>query len=163
PAPRRWPTTWGASSATSRSPPGRPGRPTASASSPGATRGWWRDCRRPCWPCSPGGWASGGAWPRPAPSDTAPGWRAPSAARRAAGLGALEGTVQLWHADLVLNQSSNDTRRALQEVRRALAKGLPPAEDAYARGLLADNTDEARKHFEEAARADPHNPRVSAM
>jgi hypothetical protein len=77
-------------------------------------------------------------------------------------LGPLEGEVLLWQADLALNRSPADTR-ALEQVRRALDRGLPPAEAAYARGLLAPTSPEALQEFEQAVRAEPFHQRANGM
>jgi hypothetical protein len=77
-------------------------------------------------------------------------------------LGDLEGRALLWQADLTLVKSWKDGE-ALRQVGRALEKGLPPAEAAYARGLIAPTMPEAVRHFEEAVGADPFHPRANAM
>ncbi len=78
-------------------------------------------------------------------------------------LGDLEGQVLLWQADLALNQSDKDVAAVLAQVKRALERGLPPAEAAHARGLLARTTPEAVEHFRRALQEDPFNPRTSAL
>jgi|SRR5579884_284842 len=78
-------------------------------------------------------------------------------------LGDLEGQVLLWQADLALNQSGTDVTTLLAQVQRALERGLPPAEAAHARGLLARTTPEAVEHFRRALEEDPFNPRTSIM
>jgi tetratricopeptide (TPR) repeat protein len=77
-------------------------------------------------------------------------------------LGELAGQVLLWRADIALGQSLDDAK-ALGLVRRALRKGLPPAEGAYARGLLAETSPEAARHFREAVDRDPFRPRANGM
>ncbi len=78
-------------------------------------------------------------------------------------LGGLRGQVLLWQADLALNRGGQETGPALDQVRQALELGLPSAEAAYARGLLAHSSPEAVTHFQEALRADPFNPRTNGM
>jgi serine/threonine protein kinase/tetratricopeptide (TPR) repeat protein len=74
----------------------------------------------------------------------------------------LDGRVLLWQADLALNRSAqNPTVRP--KVQQALEKTLPPAEEAYARGLLAQTTPEAVRCFRDAVRLDPFHPRANAM
>ncbi len=96
-------------------------------------------------------------------------YRTPQAARELedlshrADLGELQPQVLLWQADLEMNRSSAAMESALQQVRQALDRGLPPAEAAYARGLLANNSPEAIEHFREAIRVDPFNPRANGM
>ena len=69
-------------------------------------------------------------------------------------LGDRQGEVLLLQADLgqarVLNTAD---REAL--ILRALSAGLPAAEDAYARGLIAPSTPKAADYFREALRMDP--------
>jgi serine/threonine protein kinase/tetratricopeptide (TPR) repeat protein len=77
-------------------------------------------------------------------------------------LGDEAGSVLLWEADLALTRSVDDAR-ALDLVRQALDRGLPPAEDAYARGLLAPTSDEAVAHFRQAIRNDPFQHRAQGM
>ncbi len=77
-------------------------------------------------------------------------------------LGPLEGQALLWQADLALNRSPQDAG-ALEKVRRALDRGLPPAETAYARGLLAPTSPEALRQFEQAVREDPFHQRANGM
>jgi tetratricopeptide (TPR) repeat protein len=49
---------------------------------------------------------------------------------------------------------------ALEFLRDALDAGLPPAQAAYARGLLGDTMPEAIRHFQEALELDPFNSRI---
>ena len=69
-------------------------------------------------------------------------------------LGGRQGQVLLLQADLgqarVLKTAD---REAL--ILRALEAGLPPAEEALARGLIARSTPEAADYFREAVRLDP--------
>jgi tetratricopeptide (TPR) repeat protein len=77
-------------------------------------------------------------------------------------LGELEGSVLLWRADIALGKSLEEDR-ALELVRRALRKGLSPAEEAYARGLLAETSSEAVEQIRLAVQRDPFHPRANAM
>jgi Flp pilus assembly protein TadD len=77
-------------------------------------------------------------------------------------LGKLEGQVLLWQADIALNRSLDDPK-ALKLVDRALLKGLPPAEKAYAQGLLAKTSPQAVRHFRRAVERDPFHPRANGM
>src|SRR5262249_10154562 len=77
-------------------------------------------------------------------------------------LGKLEGQVLLWQADIALNRSLNDPK-ALKLVDRALLKGLPPAEKAYAQGLLAKTSPQAVRHFRRAVQRDPFHPQANGM
>jgi tetratricopeptide (TPR) repeat protein len=69
--------------------------------------------------------------------------------------------VLLWQGDLAISLSSAHEAEGLRKVRQALGLGLPPAEDAYARGLLADSSPEAVGHFQHALQADPFHPRAN--
>jgi tetratricopeptide (TPR) repeat protein len=77
-------------------------------------------------------------------------------------LGALEGPVLLWRADLALGQSADDDA-ALDLARQALQRGLPPPEEEYARGLLAETSPDAVAHFRRALQADPFHQRANGM
>jgi Flp pilus assembly protein TadD len=78
-------------------------------------------------------------------------------------LGDLCGRVLLWQADVTLGQPGGD-ERALQQVRQALRLGgLTPAEEAYARGLLAGTVPEALRHFRQSLEHDPLHHRANGM
>jgi tetratricopeptide (TPR) repeat protein len=77
-------------------------------------------------------------------------------------LGELEGEVLLWQAHLAMKQTPQN-EESLAKVRRALHRGLPPAQAAHAQPLLARSTPEAVAHLRKARRRDLHNPRVNAM
>jgi tetratricopeptide (TPR) repeat protein len=77
-------------------------------------------------------------------------------------LGELEGSVLLWRADLALCLASDD-EQALAQVAEAARKGLPPAEAAYAAGLLAETSPEAVTAFRRALDADPFHQRANGM
>jgi tetratricopeptide (TPR) repeat protein len=77
-------------------------------------------------------------------------------------LGDLEGAVLLWQADLALCLAGDDAR-ALSQVAEAVRKGLPPAEAAYAAGLLAETSPDAVAAFREALDADPFHQRANGM
>jgi serine/threonine protein kinase/tetratricopeptide (TPR) repeat protein len=71
--------------------------------------------------------------------------------------------VLLWQGDLAVSRSMFQADRALRLIRQALRKGLPPAEAAYARGLLAEDSRAAVQHFQEALQLDPLHPRINAV
>jgi tetratricopeptide (TPR) repeat protein len=77
-------------------------------------------------------------------------------------LGELRGCVLLWRADLALARSAED-EKALALVRQALRAGLPPAERAYARGLLAGTAEEALRQFRLAVERDPFHQRANGL
>lgn len=77
-------------------------------------------------------------------------------------LGSLRGQALLVHADLLLAENAGD-EHALKVVREATTHVLPPAEAAYARGLLAESTPEALASFEQALRDDPFHHRANGM
>ncbi len=70
-------------------------------------------------------------------------------------LGELAGPARLWQAELLLGE---DDERAVRLLRDALAGGtLVPADQSYARGLLAQDLPEAEAHFRAAVEAEPHH------
>ncbi len=71
-----------------------------------------------------------------------------------ADLGPHAGEVLLARGDFALARFSG-REQALADVRAGLARGLDPANAAYARGLLTGYPDEAAEHFQEALRHDP--------
>jgi hypothetical protein len=80
---------------------------------------------------------------------------------RRSDLGDLEGPVLLWRGDIAWERSGDDT--ALDLVRQATHKNLPVADRAYARGLLADSSPAAVRHFQAALAADPFHRKANAM
>jgi tetratricopeptide (TPR) repeat protein len=78
-------------------------------------------------------------------------------------LGNLEGAVLLWQGDMALCRIPSDDDAALAIVKRAVAKGLPRAEAAYAAGLLAETSAEAVEHFQRALQEDPFHQRANGM
>ena len=73
---------------------------------------------------------------------------------RRGNLGDRQGQVLLLQADLgQANVLKTADREAL--ILHALEAGLPPAEEALARGLIARSTPEAADYFREALRIDP--------
>jgi serine/threonine protein kinase len=62
-----------------------------------------------------------------------------------------EALLRLLRGDLALS-SFSDADEGLADIRRARELGLQPAEDAYARALLADTMPEALKHVQESLR-----------
>jgi tetratricopeptide (TPR) repeat protein len=77
-------------------------------------------------------------------------------------LGRRRSSVLLWQGDLALARSVNDIH-ALELVRQTSRGQLPPAEAAYARGLLARTSPAALDHFLEALRLDPLHQRAHGM
>jgi tetratricopeptide (TPR) repeat protein len=73
-----------------------------------------------------------------------------------------EGSVLLWQADLALGPRFDLDQRLLL-VRQALAKGLPPVEEAYAKSLLAESSPEAVSHLEFALRLDSTHYHANGM
>jgi tetratricopeptide (TPR) repeat protein len=69
--------------------------------------------------------------------------------------------VLLWQGDMAISLSAVHEAEGLLKVRQSLSHGLPPAEDAYARGLLADSSPEAVGYFQQALQADPFHPRAN--
>lgn len=93
----------------------------------------------------------------------APAQRELQALSQRSDLGPLQASVLLWQADLLLSESQEE-EKALVLVQKALdLGGLAPAEEAYARGLLAPSTPEALGHFERAVREDPFHHRAGGM
>jgi tetratricopeptide (TPR) repeat protein len=76
------------------------------------------------------------------------------AALRKLPLGRHEGEVLLLQGDLMLTP---DTEAALALIREALAKGLPEADAAYARALLAEKSPEAIEYFRKAIELDHYH------
>jgi serine/threonine protein kinase/tetratricopeptide (TPR) repeat protein len=94
--------------------------------------------------------------------DVSRAWQELQELSRRSDLGHLEGPVLLWQADLALCLSSDDEKN-LEQVRRAVRRGLPPAEAAYAAGLLADTSPRAAEHFLRAVQEDPFHQRGNSM
>jgi tetratricopeptide (TPR) repeat protein len=76
-------------------------------------------------------------------------------------LGDREGEVLLWQADIALAQKTDEA--GLDLVRRSLRFPLAPADESYARGLLAGTVPAAVDHFRQALRHDPFHHRANAM
>jgi serine/threonine protein kinase len=74
-------------------------------------------------------------------------------------LGDYEGQVLLLQADIQLGR---DDARAEQLLRRALEKGLPPADEAYAKALLAETTPRAVEHLRHSLELNRYQPRARA-
>src|SRR5205085_3110184 len=71
-------------------------------------------------------------------------------------LGEHEGSVLLLKAYTTMGA---EVAGAMDMIRKALDRGLPPAEEAFARALLADSTPDAVRFCRQALRADPaHHP-----
>ena len=70
-------------------------------------------------------------------------------------LGRHEGEVLLARAKHALVARKRQPGHALELVRQALKKGLPPAQAAYARGLLAATVPEATARLKESLELDP--------
>src|SRR5207253_546429 len=70
-------------------------------------------------------------------------------------LGEHAGTVRLLQAYERLLSLHTEETDPLALLREALAMKLPPAERAYAEGLLAPTAPEAIKHLQRAVQADP--------
>jgi serine/threonine protein kinase/tetratricopeptide (TPR) repeat protein len=81
---------------------------------------------------------------------------------RRADLGALEGSVLLWRADIDLARLLDDGE-ALKKVRQARALQLPDAEREYADGLLAGTVGQAIGHFKSALVHDRLHHRATCM
>jgi tetratricopeptide (TPR) repeat protein/predicted Ser/Thr protein kinase len=60
----------------------------------------------------------------------------------------------LWQGDTRLLRSPNP-QEPLKLIQQALDRGLPEADDAYARGLLATHSETALRHFYRAVELDP--------
>jgi tetratricopeptide (TPR) repeat protein len=75
-------------------------------------------------------------------------------------LGPHAGAVLLLRGDLALGRDNEGTRRLIE---RARERGLPPAEDAYAQGLLAQTVPDAVKLFRRALGLDPFHQRARLM
>ncbi len=74
--------------------------------------------------------------------------------------GDYAGEIALWWADVgVLQRSREESRQLFQ---RAIDLGLPPAEEAYAHGMLADTTPQAVAHYRRAIELDPFHHRAHA-
>jgi tetratricopeptide (TPR) repeat protein len=71
------------------------------------------------------------------------------------------GLVLLWQGDLALSRSMAHAEQAIQLVSRAVKHDLPRAEAAYARGLLAPDSEKAVEHFRTALDFDPYHPRAN--
>jgi tetratricopeptide (TPR) repeat protein len=74
-----------------------------------------------------------------------------------------QGLILLWQADIALSRSIRHEENSLKQFKQALEKGLPEAEEAYARGFLAESTCEAVKCFQKAVEKDRFNPRAIGM
>ena len=79
-----------------------------------------------------------------------------------ADLGDNSGRMLLWKADLQ-NDARNDPDVKERLIRTALEKGLPAADRAYAKGLLAASSPEAVEHFKRALEFDPSHVRAVEM
>ncbi|MCC6322691.1 MAG: hypothetical protein IT438_14780, partial [Phycisphaerales bacterium] len=80
-------------------------------------------------------------------------------------LGDHRGMVLLWRGDLELLGIIGPRTGVNPEERinEAILAGLPPAENAYARGLIARDYDGARAAFEECVRSEPTHLRGQLM
>src|SRR5262249_11215917 len=118
--PRRWPTTWAASSGTRPSTPSRRGRATGWPSSCTATGCRWRRRRPPS--CSP-----------PSRAPRSPGTRARATARRAGGRRVDEGCARLEQA-----QAAADDREAVDLFDQAKQKFAAALDLDAGNGRAAD-------------------------
>ena len=75
-------------------------------------------------------------------------------------LGRHEAEGVLWQA--VRSRSLGKEEEELALTRRALALGLPKADAAFARGMIAETSPEAVSQFEEALKRDPFHHRATA-
>jgi tetratricopeptide (TPR) repeat protein/predicted Ser/Thr protein kinase len=75
-------------------------------------------------------------------------------------LGDYAGQVALLQGDLVLGI---DDAKATRFIRQALALKLPAAQEAYAQGLLSENTLTAMKCFERTIETDPYHRDARAL
>ena len=67
--------------------------------------------------------------------------------------GKHEAEARLLEASILWSQNKDE--EAVNRIQHALQIGLPPADEAYARGLLARTFEEAAVHYREALRLDP--------
>jgi tetratricopeptide (TPR) repeat protein len=74
-----------------------------------------------------------------------------------------KGMVLLWRGDIAMSRSSRHEAEALELIAQAVRQGLPGAEAAYARGLLAPTSPAAVTHLERALAIDPFHQRASAV
>ncbi|MFH1748994.1 MAG: serine/threonine-protein kinase [Planctomycetota bacterium] len=77
-------------------------------------------------------------------------------------LGLYKGPVLLSLADVALMQSFEWTR-AVDLIEQAIEAGLDPADEAYARAMLAERTPDAVDFFRQALRQDPYHHRANEM
>jgi tetratricopeptide (TPR) repeat protein/tRNA A-37 threonylcarbamoyl transferase component Bud32 len=83
---------------------------------------------------------------------------------RLPGLGQRErALVLLWQGDIALSRSSSHADKALEVVAQAVRLGLPEADHAYARGLLAPTSREAVQHLEKALKIEPFHHRANGV
>jgi tetratricopeptide (TPR) repeat protein/predicted Ser/Thr protein kinase len=75
-------------------------------------------------------------------------------------LGDLEGSVLLLRADLLQGQ---DVLATVAMINQARAKGLSPAEDAFAQALIADSTPRAIDALRKSLAANQYQPRAQSM
>jgi serine/threonine protein kinase len=75
-------------------------------------------------------------------------------------LGEHEGSIRLTQADIFLGK---DVAKTIERIREAQAKGLPPAEESYAKALVAETTPEAVDRLRESLAIDRYQPRAHAM
>ena len=75
--------------------------------------------------------------------------------------GSYAGEITLWWADVRTFDHTNDQTRTL--LKQALDLGLPPAEAAYARALLAETTPQAIEELKHAVQLDPFHQRAYAI
>lgn len=76
-------------------------------------------------------------------------------------LGKHEGTLYLLRGDFALSRFRGRDK-ALADVRAALAGDLADADREYARGLLAEHSDAALRHFQAAVKAEPFHHRANS-
>jgi len=79
-----------------------------------------------------------------------------------ADLGPHQGKVSLWQAELRLWKNWTD-EEAITLFESALETGLPPAEQLYVRGMLAEDSREALEYFEKALEIDKFHSRSMRM
>jgi tRNA A-37 threonylcarbamoyl transferase component Bud32/tetratricopeptide (TPR) repeat protein len=75
-------------------------------------------------------------------------------------LGRHAGTVLLWQAEAAMWSPKKDGKDPLELVRMAIARGLPPAEEAYARAWSETSVPKATRLLEKAMELDPFHPRA---
>ncbi len=77
-------------------------------------------------------------------------------------LGEYEGQVLLYLGDALMDKGERN-EKGLQFIRHALEKQLPPADEAYARGMLADTSPKMVEAFLQAIEKDPYHHKGRAM